>query len=37
MSRNGKTLAETAKINLGLGKNKWLSLNKKASKEVPKN
>jgi hypothetical protein len=37
MSINGKTLTETAKINLGLGKNKWLSLIKKASKEVPKN
>jgi len=37
MSLNGKTPAEMAKINLGLGKNKWLALIKEALKEVPKN
>ena len=36
-SLNGETPAEMAKISLGLGKNKWLSLINKASKEVPKN
>ena len=35
-SLDGKTPAEMAKIDLGLGKNKWLSLIKKATKEVPK-
>jgi len=35
-SLKGKTPAEMANIDLGLGKNKWLSLIKKASEEVPK-
>ena len=35
-SLNGKTPAEMANIDLDLGKNKWLSLIKKASKEGPK-
>ena len=36
-SPDGKTPAEVANINLNLGKNKWLSLIKQASKSAPKN
>ncbi len=35
-SLDGKTPAEMANINLNLGKNKWLSLIKQASKSAPK-
>ena len=35
-SLDGKTPAEMANIDLDLGKNKWMSLIKKASNEVPK-
>jgi len=36
-SLDGKTPAEMANIDLRLGKNRWLSLIKKALKSAPKN